>query len=183
MRIGRIAVALAMFVSIAACGDDDATTTTEAMATTTTEAMTTTTEGTTTTTGAITTTTGAPTTTVATTGRFVTTAEHPDHGESLVDQDGFTIYLFLPDDQGAPTCTGACAVTWPPFEDGEVAAGAGIDPALLGTVSHPDGMTQVTYNGWPLYFYQLDVMPGDANGQGLGGNWWVVSPDGEPVME
>jgi predicted lipoprotein with Yx(FWY)xxD motif len=183
MKITRLAVAFGLLLAIAACGDDDATTTTTtstSAATTTTHAATTT-EGPTTT-GATTTTEAPTTTTVATTGRFLTTADHPEHGEILVDQDGFTLYLFLPDDQGTPTCAGTCALTWPPFEDGDVAAGAGINPSLLGTVDHPDGMVQVTYNGWPLYHYTPDLASGDARGQGIGGNWWVVSPDGDPVM-
>jgi predicted lipoprotein with Yx(FWY)xxD motif len=114
----------------------------------------------------------------------LTTAEDAEFGEILVDHEGFTLYLFLPDNQSAPTCGGTCATTWPPFEDdGEVGAGAGIDPALLGSTPRPDGSLQVTYNGWPLYYYLPDVTPGATGGQGIGGNWWVVDPDGEPVMD
>ncbi|MEK7253072.1 MAG: hypothetical protein AAB198_07485 [Actinomycetota bacterium] len=47
-------------------------------------------------------------------------------------------------------------------------------------VRHPP--PQVTYNGWPLYRYSPDNEPVDANGQGAGGNWWVVDADGEPIM-
>ena len=40
---------------------------------------------------------------------------------------------------------------------------------------------QVTYNGWPLYFYAGDTAPGDTNGQGQGGVWYVVDPTGNPI--
>ena len=34
----------------------------------------------------------------------------------------------------------------------------------------------MTYNGMPLYFFKNDTVPGDANGQGVGDKWYVVSP-------
>lgn len=104
-----------------------------------------------------------------------------DLGEILVS-DGRTLYLFTPDNAGSPTCYDQCAQTWPPLvAAGDVTAGAGVDEALLGTVPRDDGGEQVTVNGWPLYFFANDSEPGDTNGQGLGDNWWVVSPDGEPI--
>lgn len=182
----RTLLSVALLLVLSACGDDDATSTTTstAAATTTTVAATTTTGASTTTTAAASTTTEAvTTTTVATSGRFLTTTENAELGEILVDQDGFTLYLFLPDNQSTPTCTGTCTATWPPFEDdGDVGAGAGIDPALLGSVERADGSLQVTYNGWPLYYFLPDATPGATGGQGIGGNWWVVSPTGDPVM-
>jgi predicted lipoprotein with Yx(FWY)xxD motif len=180
MRITWIAIALAL--TLAACGDDDATPTTSAPAPTTTTTMApTTTEAPTTTTTEAPTTTAAPTTTVATTGRFLTTAQDADLGEILVDQDGMTVYLFVPDAQGDPTCTGSCTNNWPPVEDGDFGAGAGIDPTLLGTVERGDGSLQATYNGWPLYHYAPDSAPGDTRGQGIGGVWFVLSPAGDAV--
>ena len=55
---------------------------------------------------------------------------------------------------------------------------------LLGTVERRDGAKQVTYNGWPLYYYARDQNPGDTNGQdveGFGAEWYLVTPDGNPV--
>lgn len=168
--------AIAAFALLAAaCGGDTAETTTTTAPTTTTAAATTT---------APTTTTPATTTTVETT----TTVAGPaillgvtNHGEVLVDDQGITLYLFLPDDQGPSACTGGCATTWPPLV-GEFGAGAGVDADLLGTVARGDGSLQVTYNGWPLYHYSGDGESGDTFGQALGGNWWVVDAAGEPVM-
>ena len=42
-------------------------------------------------------------------------------------------------------------------------------------------MNQVTIDGWPLYFFANDAAPGDHNGQGVGGVWFVVGPDGAPI--
>lgn len=107
-------------------------------------------------------------------------------GEILVDPGGMTLYMFVPDQQqeGEPTCYDECADTWPPLEDaGELAAGEGLDQSLLGTVERTDHTTQVTYNDLPLYRFSGDEAAGDTNGQGLNDVWWVVSADGDPVME
>ena len=104
-------------------------------------------------------------------------------GQIVTAGDGRTVYLFEPDAQGEPTCTDACADAWPPLtvdDAAAVVAGDGIDESLLGTVDHPEG-TQVTYNGWPLYFFSGDAAPGDTNGQGQGGVWFVVAPDGKLI--
>lgn len=102
-------------------------------------------------------------------------------GEIVVDADGNTVYVFLPDDQGPSTCTEGCLAAWPALLGGH-AAGSGVDNALLGTSSRPDdGTTQATYNGWPLYYFSGDRDPGDTNGQGVGGNWFVIGTDGEPI--
>ena len=175
-RVGAAVLGLTLLV--AACGDDTAdttSTTTTTGATETTAATTTTTAATTTTTAA--TTTEATTTTVA--GPVIGVTE-TGLGPILTDPDGMTLYLLTDDQQGASQCSGGCASTWPPLVD-EVGAGEGVDAALLGTVARPDGTTQVTYNGWPLYGYAGDAAPGDTNGQGIGGRWFVVSPEGEPV--
>jgi predicted lipoprotein with Yx(FWY)xxD motif len=114
-------------------------------------------------------------------GPIVTTATG-DLGEILVDEAGFSLYVFMPDNQGPSTCYDACASTWPPLV-GTVTPGAGLDPELLGTVERDDGTVQATYHDWPLYYYAPDDSPGDTLGQGVGGVWWVVSPEGDPVME
>src|SRR5690606_23400358 len=59
--------------------------------------------------------------------------------------------------------------------------GAGLDAAMLGTVERDDGTLQVTYNGWPLYYYAGDMEAGVTGGQGLGSNWFVVDAMRNPV--
>lgn len=103
-------------------------------------------------------------------------------GAHLVGADGKTLYLFLKDAQGPSACYDACAENWPPLlVEGDPVAGEGVDGAKLGVVQRTDGANQVTYNGWPLYFYANDAQPGDVNGQGVIDQWFVVSPAGEKV--
>jgi predicted lipoprotein with Yx(FWY)xxD motif/murein L,D-transpeptidase YcbB/YkuD len=107
-----------------------------------------------------------------------------DLGQILTSGTGITVYLFTPDAQAAPTCTGACAQSWPPLrvdDASEVTGGDGVDGSLLATVDHPDAGTQVTYNGWPLYVFSGDSAPGDTNGQGQGGVWYVLDPTGNAI--
>ena len=101
-------------------------------------------------------------------------------GEVLVDGDGMTLYLFDRDSEGESACTGGCAETWPPLF-GTPTVGPGADSDLLGTVERPDGTTQATYGGHPLYLYAPDQAPGDVTGQGVGEVWWVISPDGTAI--
>jgi predicted lipoprotein with Yx(FWY)xxD motif len=128
-----------------------------------------------------TTTSGVPDTTAAPapSGTDVTVASS-DLGEILVDGDGNTLYLFMPDAQGESTCYDQCEAAWPPLT-GEVSAGDGVDEALLGSAPRTDGSTQVTYNGWPLYYFAADGAPGDTNGQGVNDVWFVVDGAGEAV--
>ena len=73
---------------------------------------------------------------------------------------------------------------WPPLtvdDAGRLSGGDGVDASLLGTTEHPAAGIQVTYNGWPLYFFAGDSAPGDTNGQGQGGVWYVIDPAGNAI--
>jgi predicted lipoprotein with Yx(FWY)xxD motif len=110
-------------------------------------------------------------------------------GKVLVDGQGFTLYLFVPDKQsGTSTCYGQCAVAWPPLllpvGVSAPVAGPGVNASLLGVTSRTDGSTEITYDKWPLYLWQSDSEPGQATGQALnnlGGLWYVVAPDGQAI--
>ena len=90
-----------------------------------------------------------------------------------------TVYTFAKDvkDSGTSACTGDCLVKWPALTvpaGTTPTAGSGIT-GKLGTITRPDdGTLQVTYNGLPLYFFQNDKAPGDANG--VYTNWAAVKP-------
>ncbi len=101
-------------------------------------------------------------------------------GEVLVDGAGTTLYLFDNDSEGESTCVDDCAATWPPLI-GEPEASGDVDANLLGTITRPDGSTQATYAGFPLYLYAADAAPGDVNGQGVGDVWWLVGADGSRI--
>lgn len=127
-----------------------------------------------------------PTVGVPVTGEAtINVAEVGTFGQALVDGEGRTLYLFTNDtqDSGTSACADDCAIEWPPvMSQGAPAAGTGVDATLLGTIARADGSMQVTYNGWPLYYFDEDTAPGDANGQGMGGVWFLVSPTGEMIQ-
>jgi predicted lipoprotein with Yx(FWY)xxD motif len=100
-------------------------------------------------------------------------------GSFLTDANGMTLYLYTNDTPGTATCYDACATNWPPLLiSGAPVAGTGVDAAMLGTITRTDGTTQVTYNSWPLYYYARDAKAGDTNGEGVGGIWFVITPEG-----
>lgn len=105
-----------------------------------------------------------------------------DLGEVLVDGQGLTLYIFTNDVDGTPTCTDDCAANWPPVLVDEVPEGVeGIDDGVLGVVDDGAGGQQLTAAGQPLYLYAGDGAPGDVAGQGVGGIWFAVGPDGTPI--
>lgn len=103
-------------------------------------------------------------------------------GKILAGSDGKTVYVFMNDTEGESTCYDQCQERWPPVTiTGTPEAGADVNAELLSTAMRQDGSTQVTYKGRPLYFFSGDQSPGETNGQGVGGIWFVISADGEPI--
>ena len=107
-------------------------------------------------------------------------------GEILVDSQGRTLYLFQRDSGTRSTCTGACAVDWPPLRaTGTVTVGNGANASIVATSARSDGKPQVTYNGHPVYLFSGDQKPGDTSGQGVnafGGLWYALSSAGNQVV-
>jgi predicted lipoprotein with Yx(FWY)xxD motif len=104
-------------------------------------------------------------------------------GSFLVDDKGMTLYLFTKDTPNTTVCYDKCATAWPPLlTTGPAGAGEGVDASMLGTTTRTDGTVQVTYNSWPLYYYEKDKAAGDVTGQDVGGVWYVVSAAGEKVV-
>jgi len=101
----------------------------------------------------------------------------------VVNGAGLTLYRF-DNDTAKPsksTCNGDCARTWPPVT---VAKGgrifvSGVKKSAVGVVKRDDGRLQVTIGGWPVYRFAKDTRPGDTKGQGVGGTWFGVTPDGQ----
>lgn len=100
-------------------------------------------------------------------------------GNVVVTSQGMTVYTYDLDHQGAQSsaCTGGCAAAWPPVLATGTPTLDGVT-GTVGTIPGPDGGRQVTLNGWPLYTYAEDSAAGQVTGQGSGGTWWVVSPQG-----
>ncbi|MFF5446409.1 SCO0930 family lipoprotein [Streptomyces sp. NPDC012888] len=100
-------------------------------------------------------------------------------GPVVTDAAGFTLYRFDKDtaDPSKSTCDGDCAKAWPPVPAG--AKPGGVDAARTGAVKRADGTEQLTIAGWPVYRFAKDTAPGQANGQGVGGTWFAVTPEGK----
>lgn len=119
------------------------------------------------------------------TSEAVLTTAESDFGEIVVDGEGMTVYMFDQDTQGSgeSSCEGQCAANWPAvIADSETPEVEGVT-GEVGTIEGVDGQTQVTLNGWPLYYFAGDQAAGDVNGQGVNDVWWVLSPDGERITE
>jgi predicted lipoprotein with Yx(FWY)xxD motif len=131
--------------------------------------------------------TTAPKSPSATGGVKISSATISSLGPVLVNAQGRTLYMFVPDNDKKVTCVGACAAVWPPafLPSGQkpVASGA-VKQSLLGIDPDPAGGRVITYAGWPLYTYVADSGPGAATGQGVnlnGGLWYVISPSGTVI--
>lgn len=115
----------------------------------------------------------------ASSGKTLSVVTHETRGTYLVASNGMTVYTYANDEQGESTCNGDCAKAWPPYivsVEQQLAAGDGVS-GQIATISRSDGSAQVTYDGAPLYFFSHDETVGDANGQGIGGVWYVVQPE------
>ena len=121
----------------------------------------------------------APSTAAAAVAKTATATVAGKSETILTDAKGMTLYYYTPDKGGKVTCTAGCAAVWPPLmlPAGTTKPTATGLTGTLGTVSSSTGGMQVTYNGWPLYGWIKDKAPGDTTGQGVGGNWFVVTPD------
>ncbi|MFJ7066278.1 SCO0930 family lipoprotein [Streptomyces sp. NPDC101115] len=101
-------------------------------------------------------------------------------GRLVTDAGGFTLYRFDNDTAKPSTsaCAGDCAKAWPPVPAGSTQPG-GVDPSLVGSLERADGVKQLTVDGWPVYRFAKDTAPGQTNGQGVGGTWFAIAPDGK----
>ena len=107
------------------------------------------------------------------------------YGAILFDGKDRVLYGFTRDKRGGrSTCYGACAAAWPVyFSRGKVTAMRGVKQSLIRTVRRRNGRLQVTYNGWPLYYYAHEG-PREVKCQNVsefGGLWLVVKPSGRLV--
>lgn len=104
-------------------------------------------------------------------------------GDALVDEAGLTLYGFLNDTDGVPSCEGACADAWPPVFVDSAELPADLDAEVFSVSERPDGTFQLNAGVWPLYRFAGDGAPGDVNGQGSGDVWFVATPDGGLIKD
>ncbi|MEO8535474.1 MAG: hypothetical protein ABI441_17085 [Flavobacterium sp.] len=115
-------------------------------------------------------------------------------GSYLSDKNGRSLYFFATDANGQASCTGGCEALWPAFTVDNLTAdklGTGLTLTDFATITTASGKKQITYKGWPLYYY-APVSQGDAygnggtntpeaagktTGDGVGGVWFIAKPD------
>ena len=98
-------------------------------------------------------------------------------GTILVNAQGMTLYRLSGEQNGKFICTStACTGVWHPLTIAAGSAPSG-EVGSLSTVKRPDGTTQVTYKGTPLYTFASDRQPGETKGQGFKdvGTWSVIT--------
>ena len=131
-------------------------------------------------------TSGAPADPVAATpqvGTILTANSTAKLGTVVVDGQGYTLYRFDKDSAKPPTsnCAGECAQQWPPVlaTPGTPLTVEGVEQEAVGTINRSDGTIQLTLGGWPVYRFSGDPQPGATSGQGNGGEWAAVTPEGQ----
>ncbi|MEU9288005.1 SCO0930 family lipoprotein [Streptomyces sp. NPDC048275] len=114
----------------------------------------------------------------------LSTRDDPKLGEIVVDKNGMTVYRFMKDEawpKPVSNCVGACLEKWPVIAPVAANDTKGVQKKGLMSFTRSDGAKQMTVNCSPIYTFAGDKAPGDTNGQGVGGTWYAVAPDGKAV--
>src|SRR5680860_836103 len=101
----------------------------------------------------------------------------------MTDASGNTLYGFVNDENGVNHFTNedfSNDAVWPIFEEELDQVPSILDTANFGSID-VFGRQQLTYKGWPLYYFDQDEARGDNYGVGFpaAGIWPIVNPDTE----
>ncbi|MFM9611888.1 SCO0930 family lipoprotein [Streptomyces niveiscabiei] len=115
----------------------------------------------------------------------LSTRNDPNLGEIVVDKNGMTVYRFVKDKawpKPVSNCKGECLEKWPIVAPVDFEDTKDIPEKGYMKFTRPDtDEEQQTLNCSPIYTFINDKKPGDINGQGVGGTWFAVRPDGKLV--
>ncbi|MDH6438118.1 putative lipoprotein with Yx(FWY)xxD motif [Streptomyces sp. SAI-144] len=114
----------------------------------------------------------------------LSTRNDPNLGEIVVDKNGMTVYRFAKDKawpEPVSNCNGACLEKWPVVAPVSANDTKDVQKKGLMSFTRSDGAKQQTVNCSPIYTFAGDKKAGDTNGQGVGGTWYAVRPNGEMV--
>ncbi len=119
----------------------------------------------------------SPTTATSSTGALIHTATATIKGTTetiLTNAQGMTLY-YRTSDTATSVCSGGCASAWPPLlaTSSSAPTSSASLPGKLSAVTDANG-SQCAYNGHVLYTFASDTAPGQTNGEGVGGVWFVV---------
>lgn len=115
-------------------------------------------------------------------GRVVGYVKNEKLGIYLTDSQGMTLYAFKDDKKLQGTCAGDCLKSWLPFMWDSNQDYTSFTNALdkkMNAAKTSDGSHQYAYGEKPLYYYIGDKIPGEVNGNGLGGGKWNIVPVAE----
>ena len=89
----------------------------------------------------------------------VTKVHDPNFGDVLATRAGLALYTWDNEKDGRVHCTGDCAIAWPPLtvRKSQVARRISGIHGMFATVRRPEGTTQITFNGQPVYTYVGDA--------------------------
>jgi len=119
-------------------------------------------------------------------GDTVMTKSISGTGNVLVDSSGAALYTNDMDTGSKFACTGQCLTEWVPLaapSQGNPSSSDSATEAKLGTAKRPDGSTQVTFDGMPLYTFVEDSS-GQVTGNGFADSFagtnfvWTVAMAG-----
>jgi predicted lipoprotein with Yx(FWY)xxD motif len=103
----------------------------------------------------------------------------------LADTNGAAVYVSDQEKDGSVRCTGACTSIWIPVAPGSVRQSLASDlGGKLGDVKRPDGSSQATFNGRPVYRFVKDhagTTMGDGVSDSFAGqqfSWHAVGDGG-----
>lgn len=105
----------------------------------------------------------------------------------MTDAEGNTLYSFINDKNGVNNFTAedfSNNGVWPIFEEALQNVPSILDPADFGSID-VFGRQQLTYKGWPLYYFGQDEQRGDNFGVGFpaAGIWPILNPDTEDAPD
>jgi predicted lipoprotein with Yx(FWY)xxD motif len=100
-------------------------------------------------------------------------------GKVLANSKGHTLYISINDKTpGKSSCTGECAVAWPPLHvTGKPTYGPGVKASMFKVITRADHTKQLAVNGKPLYTWFQDTKPKEATGEAVNG-FYAVHPNG-----
>lgn len=97
----------------------------------------------------------------------------------ITDAEGRALYIFVNDSTNTNNCTGGCSDSWPVFYTEIESLPSNIDRNHIGQFTAHGDRQQLTYKGWPLYYFAGDDDRGDTRGVSVPepGVWPVVQND------
>jgi predicted lipoprotein with Yx(FWY)xxD motif len=95
-------------------------------------------------------------------------------GSYLTDKEGRTLYYYTKDVADINACQKGCLQAWPVYDADSLLIPGGLNIRDFGRFQRSDGGMQVTYKGWPLYYFAKDQNPGDVKGEDVGHVWFVI---------